>query len=46
MGCPRASILTSIYNGEKFVDGFLRNAITQTFIDQVEILLLDANSSD
>ena len=46
MKTPRASILTSIYNGEKFLDGFLQNAISQTFIDQVEILLLDAKSTD
>lgn len=46
MNQPRASILTSIYNGEKFLDCFLQNAISQTFIDNVEILLLDAKSSD
>lgn len=46
MKTPRASILTSIYNGEKFLHGFLENAISQTFIDEVEILLLDAYSSD
>jgi len=46
MKTPRASILTSIYNGQKFLHGFLENAISQTFIDEVEILLLDAYSSD
>lgn len=46
MNQPRASILTSIYNGEKFLDGFLQNVISQTFINQVEVLLLDAKSTD
>lgn len=46
MKAPRASILTSIYNGEKFLDDFLQNAISQTFINEVEILLLDAKSTD
>lgn len=43
---PRASIITSIYNGEKFLEGFLQNVISQTFLDKIELLLLDANSSD
>lgn len=43
---PRASIITSIYNGEKFLNGFLQNVVSQTFIDNIEVLLLDANSTD
>lgn len=46
MNNPRASVITSIYNGEKFLDGFLQNAISQTFINNVEILLLNAQSTD
>jgi glycosyltransferase involved in cell wall biosynthesis len=43
---PRLSVIVSIYNGEKFIRQFLENAIQQTCIDDVEILLLDAQSKD
>jgi glycosyltransferase involved in cell wall biosynthesis len=43
---PRISIITSIYNGEKFLNQFLENVLNQTCIDDIEILLLDAQSTD
>jgi glycosyltransferase involved in cell wall biosynthesis len=42
----QASIITSIYNGEKFLHGFLNNVISQNCIDSIEVLLLDACSTD
>jgi len=46
MNKPRASVITSIYNGEKFLHQFLQNVINQDCINDIEVLLLDANSSD
>lgn len=43
---PRASVIVSIYNGEKFLDGFLENVLQQTCLDDIEVLLLDAQSND
>ena len=43
---PRISVITSIYNGEKFLNQFLENVLNQTCIDDIEILLLDAQSTD
>jgi len=42
----QASIITSIYNGEKFLRGFLDNVLSQTCINSIEVLLLDACSTD
>lgn len=43
---PRASIITSIYNGEVFLKNFLENVLEQTCINDIEVLLLDAQSTD
>lgn len=43
---PRLSVIVSIYNGEKFLNQFLENVIEQTCIDDIEVLLLDAQSTD
>lgn len=43
---PRASVIVSIYNGEKFLHGFLENVLQQTCLNDIEVLLLDAQSSD
>ena len=45
-GTPRISIIVSIYNGEKFLRGFLENVMEQTILEDAEILLLDAQSTD
>lgn len=43
---PKASIITSVYNGEKFLVGFFENVLRQSCIDDVEIVILDACSND
>ena len=43
---PRASVIVSIYNGENFLHGFLQNVLQQTILNEIEVLLLDAQSSD
>lgn len=43
---PRASVIVSIYNGEKFLHGFLENVLQQTCLNDIEVLLLDAQSTD
>lgn len=43
---PRVSVIVSIFNGEKFLRGFLENVLEQTILDSAEILLLDAQSTD
>lgn len=43
---PRASVIVSIYNGEKFLHGFLENLLQQTCLNDIEVLLLDAQSTD
>ena len=46
MNKPRATVICSIYNGEKFLHQFLQNILNQNCIDEIEILLLDADSTD
>ncbi len=43
---PSVSILVSIYNGEKFIRGFLEDAARQSIFESCEFLLLDAQSND
>ena len=43
---PRASIIVSIYNGENFLHEFLQNVLQQTILNDIEVLLLDAQSTD
>jgi glycosyltransferase involved in cell wall biosynthesis len=43
---PRLSVIVSIYNGEKFLEQFLQNVLNQSCIDDIEVLLLDAQSTD
>ena len=43
---PRLSVIVSIYNGEKFLEQFLENVLNQSCIDDIEVLLLDAQSTD
>jgi glycosyltransferase involved in cell wall biosynthesis len=38
--------ITSIYNAEKFLTGFLENVLAQTCLNDMEVLLLDACSTD
>lgn len=41
---PRVSIITSIYNGDDFIAGFLSDITRQTIFDQCELILINANS--
>ena len=43
---PRLSVIVSIYNGEKFLEQFLQNVLNQSCINDIEVLLLDAQSTD
>ena len=42
----KCSVITSIYNAEKFIKGFLDNVLEQEELENYEILLLDAQSTD
>ena len=44
-GKPRVSIITSVYNGDEFIAGFLSDITRQTIFDQCELILINANSS-
>ncbi len=41
---PRVSIITSVYNGDEFIAGFLEDITKQTIFDECELLLINANS--
>lgn len=41
---PRVSIITSIYNGDEFIEDFLADIVQQTIFDQCELILINAHS--
>jgi len=41
---PKISIITSIYNSDKFIEHFLNNITQQTIFNQCELILINANS--
>lgn len=41
---PRVSIITSLYNGDEFIVGFLEDQVRQTIFDQCELIIINANS--
>jgi len=41
---PKVSIITSIYNGDKYISQFLSHITTQTYFTKCELILIDANS--
>lgn len=41
---PRVSIITSVYNGDEFIEGFLKDITRQTIFDQCELIMINANS--
>ena len=43
---PRLSVIVSLYNAEKFIRGFMDNVMEQDGLGHMQILLLDAQSSD
>lgn len=41
---PRVSIITSVYNGDQFIEGFLYDITQQTIFNQCELIMINANS--
>jgi len=41
---PRLSIITSVYKGDEFIEGFLQDITQQTIFDQCELIMINANS--
>ena len=44
--CPKISIITSMYKGERFVEQFLQEIVKQTVFDKCELLIINANSPE
>jgi len=43
---PKISIITSMYKGEKYIDGFLKNIVNQTVFKSCELIIMDADSPE
>ncbi|MDT9225541.1 MAG: glycosyltransferase [Limnospira sp. PMC 1279.21] len=43
---PLISIVTSVYQGREFIQGFLENITKQTIFSQCELILIDGNSPE
>lgn len=41
---PKLSIITSVFDGDEFIEGFLRDIVRQTYFDRCELLLVNADS--
>ncbi len=41
---PRISIITSVYNGDLFIENFLADIVQQTVFKQCELIMINANS--
>ncbi len=41
---PQISIITSVYNGDQFIEGFMYDITRQTIFDQCELIMINANS--
>ncbi len=41
---PRVSIITSMWNGDDFIEGFLEDITQQTIFSECELILINANS--
>ncbi len=44
LGNPKISIITSLYKGDYFIEGFLQDITQQTIFDQCELIIINANS--
>lgn len=44
MGNLKVSIITSMFNSSKYIDGFMDNIISQTAFNECELILVDANA--
>lgn len=43
---PEVSIITSVYKGDKFIEGFLKDITSQSMFNRCELILINANSPD
>ncbi len=43
---PKVSIITSLYSGGEFIEGFMESITNQTAFDRCELIILDAASPD
>ncbi len=41
---PAVSIITSVYDGDQFIEGFMQDIVQQTIFDQCELIIINANS--
>lgn len=41
---PRVSIITSVYKGDPFIEGFMEDITKQTIFDQCELIMINADS--
>ena len=41
---PKISILTSVYNGDEHIEGFLKDITSQSIFDKCELILVNCNS--
>lgn len=41
---PRLSIITSLYNGDEHIEGFLKDVTSQTMYSECEFIIINANS--
>jgi glycosyltransferase involved in cell wall biosynthesis len=41
---PRVSIITSLYNGDEYIAGFLEDQVRQINFDEYELIIINANS--
>lgn len=41
---PRVSVITSVWNGDQFIEGFLSEITKQTIFSECELILVNANS--
>ncbi len=41
---PRISIITSLYDGDEFIQGFMEDIVQQTIFDQCELIIINAHS--
>gem|GEM_PF-3908678 len=41
---PRVSIITSVYKGDEFIEGFLHDIVQQTIFNECELIIINADS--
>lgn len=41
---PRVSLITSLYKGDDFIEGFLADMVRQTIFNECELIIINANS--